>query len=174
MERLTERTQDGIFAKEDYGEESLKTLYQRYGAEPMPHYVNCDEGYCAMDRLAEYEDLEDRLRSVYGECDGLLEKVVELLERHEGIDLAEPVFKARLLTDGEADKWEEYKKLEEQGKLLKLPYDMVWFICDRKTKYATVMSKSIRDIAIYEIEGIDKKGYYWSTRDKALAAMKEL
>ncbi len=56
MDRLTERTSDGILVKEDYGEDVLKTLYQCYGAEPMPHYANCDEGYCAMEKLAEYED----------------------------------------------------------------------------------------------------------------------
>lgn len=58
-----------------------------------------------------YKELEQRLQKVYGECDGLLELVVEHLERHEGIDLPEPVFKARLLTDGEVDKWEAYKKI---------------------------------------------------------------
>lgn len=68
----------------------------------------------------------------------------------------------------------QYEDLEEQGKLLKLPCDIVWFICDKKTKYASVMSKPIRDLTIFEIEGIDEKGYYWSTRDKALAALKEL
>ena len=73
-----------------------------------------------------------------------------------------------------SDKLAEYEDLEEQGKLLKLPCDTVWFICDKKTKYATVMPKSIRDLAIYEIEDIDKKDHYWSTRDKALAALKEL
>lgn len=26
----------------------------------MPHYANCDEGYCAMEKLAEYEDLEEQ------------------------------------------------------------------------------------------------------------------
>ncbi len=60
MGRLTERTADGILVKEDYGEDVLKTLYQCYGAEPMPHYANCDEGYCAMEKLAEYEDLEEQ------------------------------------------------------------------------------------------------------------------
>ena len=59
MGRLTERTADGILVKEDYGEDVLKTLYQCYGAEPMPHYANCDEGYCAVEKLAEYEDLEE-------------------------------------------------------------------------------------------------------------------
>lgn len=58
MERLTERTADGMLVKEDYGEKAFKTLYQCYGAKPMPHYANCDEGYCAMEKLAEYEDLE--------------------------------------------------------------------------------------------------------------------
>lgn len=60
MERLTERTADGILVKEDYGEDVLRTLYQCYGAEPMPHYANCDEGYCAMEKLSEYEDLEEQ------------------------------------------------------------------------------------------------------------------
>ena len=60
MDRLTERTTDGILVKEDYGEDVLKTLYQCYGAERMPHYANCDEGYCAMEKLAEYEDLEEQ------------------------------------------------------------------------------------------------------------------
>lgn len=60
MERLTERTSGGILVKEDYGEDVLKTLYQCYGAEPTAHYANCDEGYCAVDKLAEYEDLEEQ------------------------------------------------------------------------------------------------------------------
>lgn len=61
-----------------------------------------------MNLADKYKKLEQRLKKVYGECEGLLETVVEHLERHEGIDLPEPVFKARLLTDGDVDKWEEY------------------------------------------------------------------
>ena len=60
MERLTERTAEGIVVKEDYGEEVLKTLYQCFGAEVMPHYANCEEGYCAMERLTAYEDAEEQ------------------------------------------------------------------------------------------------------------------
>lgn len=59
-ERLTERTNDGILVKEDYGEGVLKTLYQCYGAEPMPHYANCDDRYCAMEKLVQHEDLEEQ------------------------------------------------------------------------------------------------------------------
>lgn len=60
MERLTERTADGILVKDDYGEKALRTLYQCYGDEVLSHYVNCEEGYCAAERLAQYEDLEEQ------------------------------------------------------------------------------------------------------------------
>ncbi len=60
MERLTERTPNGIIVKEDYGEQALKTVYQCHGERPNPHYTNCDEGYCAMEKLANYEDAEEQ------------------------------------------------------------------------------------------------------------------
>lgn len=60
MERLTERTAIGVWVKEDYGEKALKTLYSCNGGKPNPHYTNCDEGYCAMEKLATYEDAEEQ------------------------------------------------------------------------------------------------------------------
>lgn len=60
MERLTERTAIGVWVKEDYGEKALKTLYSCNGGKPNPHYANCDEGYCAMEKLATYEDAEEQ------------------------------------------------------------------------------------------------------------------
>lgn len=60
MERLTERTADGILVKENYEKETLKTLYQCYGENPNSYYSNCEEGYCAMEKLADYEDLEEQ------------------------------------------------------------------------------------------------------------------
>ena len=59
MERLTEKTKDGIVVKEDYGENVLKTLYPCYGQRPTEHYSNCTEGYCAVEKLMEYEDMEE-------------------------------------------------------------------------------------------------------------------
>lgn len=70
-------------------------------------------------KLQEYEDMEEELESIYGECPGLLKKVVDTLKSHPNIE--ETPVKSRLLTDEDADKWLEYKQLEEQGKLLKLP-----------------------------------------------------
>ena len=122
MDRLTERTAVGILVKEDYGKEVLKTLYSCYGEKPNPHYTNCEEGYCAMEKLADYEDAE------------------------------------------------------EHGRLIKLPCKDVYFIVDANNpKYALVMRKSVRELAIYEIESIDKENCkYFSTEEKAEAKLKEL
>lgn len=48
-----------------------------------------------------------------------------------------------------------------------LPCERVYFICDKNTKFAMVMSKSIEDLSVHEIKEIDKNGYYFSTKDKA-------
>lgn len=68
MERLTERTADGILVKENYEKESLKTLYSCYGENPNSYYSNCEEGYCAMEKLADYEDLEEQGRMIIFPC----------------------------------------------------------------------------------------------------------
>lgn len=68
MERLTERTADGILVKENYEKETLKNLYSFYGENPNPHYTNCEEGYCAMEKLADYEDAEEQGRLIKLPC----------------------------------------------------------------------------------------------------------
>ena len=60
MERLTERTADGILVKENHGENGLRTFYQCFGEKPNDKYTNCDEGYCAIEKLADYEDAEEQ------------------------------------------------------------------------------------------------------------------
>lgn len=69
----------------------------------------------------------------------------------------------------------EYEDLEEQGRLIKLPCDKVYYIIDKNNpKYAAVMSKTIRDLTVYEIENIDIDGRYFSTKELAEAKLKEL
>lgn len=74
------------------------------------------------------------------------------------------------------DKLAVYEDLEEQGRLVKLPCKDVYFIIDiNNPKYAMVMRKPIRELAIYEIEDIDKENCkYFSTEEKAEARLKEL
>lgn len=69
MERLTERTAIGILVKENYEKKSLKTLYSCYGEKPNSYYSNCEEGYCAMEKLADYEDLEEQGRLIKLHCE---------------------------------------------------------------------------------------------------------
>lgn len=74
------------------------------------------------------------------------------------------------------EKLGKYEDLEEQGRLVKLPYKDVYFIVDANNpKYALVMRRSVRELAIYEIESIDKENCkYFSTEEKAEAKLKEL
>ena len=76
----------------------------------------------------------------------------------------------------ELEKESLYEDLEEQGRVVILPCKDVYFIVDAKTpKYALVMKRSVRDLAIYEIEKVDKKNCkYFSTKEKAEARLKEL
>lgn len=70
----------------------------------------------------------------------------------------------------------DYEDAEEQGRLVKLPCNDVYFIIDiNNHKYAMVMKRPIRELTIYEIENIDKSGCkYFSTEEKAEAKLKEL
>lgn len=73
-------------------------------------------------------------------------------------------------------KLKDYEDLEEQGRLIKLPCNDVYFIVDiNNPKYAMVMKRPIRELAIYEIESIDKENCkYFSTKEEAEAKLKEL
>lgn len=70
----------------------------------------------------------------------------------------------------------EYKALDEQSRLVKLPCKDVYYIVDANNpRYAMVMKSSIRELTIYGIENIDKKNCkYFSTEEKAEARLKEL
>ena len=74
------------------------------------------------------------------------------------------------------EKSNEYQQLEEQGRLLRLPCKDVYYIVDiNNPKYAMVMKRPIRELAIYDIENIDKENCkYFSTEEKAEAKLKEL
>ena len=72
------------------------------------------------------------------------------------------------------EKLAAYEDAEEQGLLLRLPCNKVWFICDKGTEYATVMSKDIDDLTGYEVRKIDRDGRYWSTKEKAEAKLAEM
>lgn len=126
--------------------------------------------------LKKYEDLEERLNKVYGDCDGLLESMIELLEEHSGVDIPDDTVKALLLTNKAVDFYKECEDLDVQDRLIKLPCKDVYFIIDiNNPKYAMVMKKPIRELTIYEIEDIDNVGCkYFSTEAGAKSKLEEL
>ena len=66
--------------------------------------------------------------------------------------------------------YEKYlKTAEEQGRLVVLPCGTVYFIHNK-----AIRTKSILDLLLWEIDGIDKGGEHWSTREKAEKALKEM
>ena len=69
----------------------------------------------------------------------------------------------------------DYEDAEESGRLVRLPCDTVYFVCNPGTQYAIVGSIDIRELSLSDIKNIDKTGLHWSTREaaeKALEAMK--
>ena len=48
----------------------------------------------------------------------------------------------------------------------------VYYIINQGTKDAWISSKSVRDLTMWEIEGIDKDGHYFSTKEKAEMSIK--
>ena len=60
MKRLTIKEGNTIFVKEEYGEKVRKTGFCCFGEHPTSNYSNCDSGYCGMEKLYNYEELEDQ------------------------------------------------------------------------------------------------------------------
>ena len=157
---------------------------RRKYVEGMLYHANSDDGElddcikCGREheQLAEwleelkcYKDLEDQLEKLYGDRLSL-DKVVENLNRvvqngEEKLDYA------RILTNAEAEKWDRWKSLEEQGRLIELPClpnEEVWESHKRfgthKTMYAS------REAIVGAIEA----GYIIShTKEEAEAKLAE-
>lgn len=109
-----------------------------------------------------------------------LTKVMGCWDKSKIYDISNELFKLNISRADKTrmilEKLADYEDLEEQGKLVKLPCKDVYFIVDiNNPRYAMVMRKPIRELAIYEIEDIDKENCkYFSTKEKAEAKLKKL
>ena len=159
MKRLTERFMHGLGVKDCYDSCSV-----------------CDVAECCgllediLEKLAHYEDLEEQLEKLYGgkmPLDEVVENLNRIVQNGE-----EKLDYARILTNAEAEKWDKWKDLEKQGKLLELPClpnEEVWISNKRfgthKTMYAS------RDAIVEVIEAGYAIGY---TKEEAEAKLKEV
>jgi hypothetical protein len=117
MERLTERY---VPNNEKKGIIGIK-VFESENKIPLVKILSGEYLYPAIEKLAAYEDLEERLHKIFGEESTFsIADVIDALE----MKLSEPDKKhpvnARILTYEEANKWQEYKDLEEQGLLVRL------------------------------------------------------
>lgn len=91
-----------------------RLTYRTIKGEAMGNSSVADIGDI-LEKLAEYEDLEDKLNGVS------VKQVVDSFIKTVKNQTNEEYEHGRILTNTEADKWNEYKRLEEQGLLLRLP-----------------------------------------------------
>lgn len=81
--------------------------------------------------LQHYKDLEEQLEKLYGgkmPLDEVVENLNRVIQNGE-----EKLDYARILTNAEAEKWDKWKDLEEQGRLIELPCavgDTVYWISE--------------------------------------------
>lgn len=70
------------------------------------------------------------------------------------------------------NKLAEYENAEGEGRLVVLPCDTVYFIWNKSSGISHVRAKSILDLSLCEILGIDKDGRYWSVKEEAEKALR--
>lgn len=68
----------------------------------------------------------------------------------------------------------EYETAEEEERLVVLPCDTVYFIWNKSSGISHVRAKSILDLSLREILGIDKDGRYWSVKEEAEKALENM
>lgn len=131
MERLT--LEDAITHAKEVAEKNYRGA-KFESIDPVDNDIKINCIKCAeehmqlaewLEELKSYKELEEHLHKIFGEESTFsLADVVNTLEmKLSKPDKKHPV-NARILTYEDADKWKEYKELEEQGLLLKLPDDL--------------------------------------------------
>lgn len=134
----------------------------------------------AFEKLADYEDLEELI--------GIPMKELAKIFRQHIPDGCQHPQKAIVLTDGDVDKWQKYKDLEEQGRLIKLPckfgtevYNITWWdnaqekvVVKGNSYYRTVYKHKVTKSTFSYLD-IDEFGKtVFLTKSEAKAKLKEL
>ena len=124
-------------------------------------------------KLQHYEDLEEQLEKLYGgkmPLDEVVENLNRVIQNGE-----EKLDYARILTNAEAEKWDKWKDLEKQGRLIELPCEKVYRIMNYDSpKYAFIDSIPIEMMLIYDLKHIDNGNIFFSTKEEAEAKLKEM
>ncbi len=137
MERLTKRIDGYAHGAEGVSKDKLTGAYCRGEFEAT----------ACVDKLAEYEDLEDKLDQQFNGCISMGGIIDSFIEYHKQNSEDEQIADALLITNDSARRYREWKKLEEQDLLLKLPckvWDAVYM-----PHINTILKRKIDVINIY-------------------------
>ena len=181
MERLT--IEDAIAHAKEVADMNYNDAEKFDSNDSVENYMKANCMKCAeqheklaewLEELKSYKELEERLHKIFGEeYTFSLADVIDTLE----MKLSEPDKKhpvnARILTYEEADKWQEYKNLEEQGLLVRLPCKVgaeVYYILGIPNKTPCTIDK-----CVFELSDIDKIGEsLFLTREEAEKKLEEM
>ena len=134
--------------------------------------ARCDLIEEMLEKLAHYEDLEEQLEKLYGgkmSLDEVVENLNRIVQNGE-----EKLDYARILTNAEAEKWDKWKDLEEQDRLIELPCEKVYCIINYDSpKHTFIDSIPIEMMPIYDLKHIDNGNIFFSTKEKAEAKLAE-
>lgn len=86
------------------------------GVKSPLRYYNYQDIKEVLEKLSHYEDLEEQLEKLYGgrlSLDNVIDNLNRIVQNGE-----EKLDFARILTNAEAEKWDKWKDLEEQGELV--------------------------------------------------------
>lgn len=119
------------------------------------------------------DELQTRMKEIYGEGEELLETFVSGLEQYNSQQEEHP-FKARLLTNETVDEWEAYQRAKSEERLIELPtkiirddvsYPMVYHFYN--VPYVEKWHNSDSHCSVSEYLGMTEEEYFLWTEDNS-------
>lgn len=151
MSRLTRR---GSF-QFDNSQIEEKGIYVKDGNSEEIFFAEYEEAYPAIEKLCNMEDIEDQISTILDDKVSLKDVVRHLVKALKN-DEDEFEF-ARVLTNAEAETWDRWKALFDQGKLKEMPCavgNTVWFLNGKYILPFEVTGFSVDDDGPWLIHGL--------------------
>ncbi len=129
MDRLTRKSESGMtwFVDKEH---------ERGYVEREPCEMNSHHARLSIEKLAEYEDLQEKLDKQFDGCVELEMIVDAIIKYDEQFNRDEKLSAAMLITNDSVRKYQEWKDLEKQGILLKNPEKLKHNILARMEEFA--------------------------------------
>lgn len=118
-------------------------------------HAKCVAYYDIIDKLAEYEDLEEQIMKKFAGCIDMKTILDSFCAFYDMQETKEELAQCTLLTNEDVLKYRQWKEAEEQGLLLRLPCrvgDVLWCTDNKKTESFIVKEFKICAYKINRVE----------------------